>query len=248
MTTAPQLLIDAGNSTLKAAVFTSGSLGPAAVFEYPQLDAFGRWLDGLAPAPTHAWLASVVHEQVIQNLVQQLAQRRLACTHWQKTPLPAGFQNLYEAPTLGADRLLAAIGARAAFTQRVLVVANFGTATTVDLVVNHSFHGGLIAPGVQMMLQSLHRDTAHLPLAQGKCVDIPRNTHDALFTGMCAATRGAVEHILHNAQRFGVPQLVASGGALAQIAAYLPEHRTLPHAVLHGLAAVAHHAAGGTTP
>jgi type III pantothenate kinase len=239
MKPATYLLIDAGNSTVKAALWGSGELGAVQVWAHAELAAFGAWVDALKELPHHAWLASVADSRVSGTITQQLEARKVPLTRWHSTDLPAGFQNLYEAPTLGPDRLLAALGARHTCAAQVLVVANFGTATTVDLVVNDSFHGGLIAPGVRMMAAGLNRDTAHLPMAEGEFKPVPRTTHDAIFTGVCAAQRGAVDHMLRAAQAFGTPHLLVSGGAAAAVRPVLPAHDLLPHAVLRGLAVVA---------
>jgi type III pantothenate kinase len=244
MSPAADVLIDAGNTTVKAAVLRGGELGPVQVWPHAESPQFAAWLESLNAAPRRAWLVNVAQPEIAQAIIQTLEQKKVPLTHWQNTPLPTGFENLYVAPTLGPDRLLAAIGARHARDEQVLVVASFGTATTVDLVVGHSFHGGLILPGVRMMAASLNRDTAQLPLTQGTFAQVPRSTHDAIFTGICAAQRGAVDHMLQAAQAFGIARLVVSGGAALALGAHLPTHSLLPHAVLRGLAVIAH----GTAP
>src|SRR6185369_116946 len=68
------------------------------------------------------------------------------------------------AGSVGQDRLLDALGAYARSTQACIVI-DAGTAITVDFVDGQGvFHGGAIAPGVQMMLRALHEQTAALPL------------------------------------------------------------------------------------
>jgi type III pantothenate kinase len=63
----------------------------------------------------------------------------------------------------GADRLVNAIGAHAAYEGDLLVIDS-GTATTFDVVSgNGAFEGGVIAPGINLSMQALHDAAAQLP-------------------------------------------------------------------------------------
>ncbi|MGL4575907.1 MAG: type III pantothenate kinase [Burkholderiaceae bacterium] len=239
MSGAAQLLIDAGNSRVKAALLHAGVLGEVASWPHAEIDALPAWLATQKQPIHHAWMVSVASEELNTAIQKALATRDIALTRWRGTPLPSGFHNAYAAPTLGPDRLLAALAARRAHAAQVLVVASFGTATTVDLVAGDTFRGGVIAPGVGLMSASLARNTAHLPLSEGRMVPVPDNTHDAIYTGICAAQRGAVMYMLDAAALLGTPQLVICGGNAAAIAPALPPHLLLPDAVLKGLAQVA---------
>ena len=97
-----------------------------------------------------------------------------------------------------------------------LVVVNAGTATTVDCVDADGddaartkfvgkFIGGVIAPGVRLMLESLAVHTAGLPSADAdfsaNVADFPDNTDAAIVTGVLDAQAGLVYRIWH---RFAV--------------------------------------------
>ncbi|MEL7154268.1 MAG: type III pantothenate kinase [Pseudomonadota bacterium] len=64
---------------------------------------------------------------------------------------------------VGADRLVNTISAHATYGPN-LIVLDFGTATTFD-VVGHdgAYVGGVIAPGVNLSLEALKNAAAHLP-------------------------------------------------------------------------------------
>lgn len=63
----------------------------------------------------------------------------------------------------GADRLVNAIGAHAAYPGDLLVIDS-GTATTFDVVGGDgAFEGGVIAPGINLSMQALHDAAAQLP-------------------------------------------------------------------------------------
>lgn len=80
-----------------------------------------------------------------------------------QTPVPIGID--YSTPqTLGPDRVALAVGAVEMFGRGDLLVVDFGTAITIDLVQNGVFRGGNISPGVEMRFRALHEQTARLPL------------------------------------------------------------------------------------
>lgn len=153
---------------------------------------------------------------------------------------PVELINGYRDPMqLGADRWHALLGARARLPGASFVVANAGTATTVDCVRAGSpaarFVGGCIAPGVRLMLESLARGTAGLPLADGAAADFPDTTDAAIVTGVLDAQAGLVERVW---RRFAatldrVPALLLAGGHAESLAARLPAE--LRPAIEHNL-------------
>ena len=65
----------------------------------------------------------------------------------------------------GGGGLAAAVGAAERFPGRNVLVVDFGTALTIDLVTaDGTFRGGFISPGVRSRFRSLHDYTAKLPL------------------------------------------------------------------------------------
>ena len=161
-------------------------------------------------------------------------------------PERAGVRNGYRNPAqLGCDRFAAAIGAHALAPGQAVIVANCGTATTIDAVTADGvFLGGMILPGLGLMASSLARNTAQLPqIAQGGKLPsgFADNTDDAILSGLLAAQAGAIERAcaLHEAE-----VCLISGGAAGYIAPALPAriaHRLVDNIVLIGL-----HAAAGS--
>ena len=65
--------------------------------------------------------------------------------------------------SLGADRAVNAIAAHAKYPGDLIVI-DFGTATTFDVVdFNGAYKGGIIAPGLNLSLDALVGNTAKLP-------------------------------------------------------------------------------------
>ena len=116
-------------------------------------------------------------------------------------------------------------------------MVNCGTATTVDaLSETGEFLGGLILPGMELMQRSLLSSAAQLTPGNGGLRDFPRNTADAMVSGIMRATIGAIQHqyVLLAAQRGA--HCIVSGGAASSILPHLGfavEH--VDNLVLHGM-------------
>ena len=121
---------------------------------------------------------------------------------------------------VGPDRLVNAAGA---FDRHGgdLIVVDFGTATTFDVVAaDGAYVGGVIAPGVNLSLEALHAAAAALPH-----VDITKpqkvvgtNTVECMQSGVFWGYIGLVREICDRikAER-GVPMKVISTGGLAPL-------------------------------
>jgi type III pantothenate kinase len=150
-----------------------------------------------------------------------------------------GVTSRYDRPEqLGPDRWAALVAARALHTGPCLVV-NAGTATTADLLsAKGEFLGGLILPGVDLMRFVLHEHTGRLPLQEGRFVETPRNTVDAIESGCRHAQAGAVERMFRIAGKDA--QCLVSGGAGNALVQQLGiPCRYVENLVLEGLARIA---------
>lgn len=101
------------------------------------------------------------------------------------TPVP--IKNLYATPaTLGRDRLAAVVGAYALFAGEHCLVIDAGTCITYDFLdAEGAYHGGNIAPGLQMRLRAMHKFTERLPLVEMREQETPlgNDTESALRNG-----------------------------------------------------------------
>ncbi|MDH7599569.1 MAG: type III pantothenate kinase [Sedimentisphaerales bacterium] len=116
---------------------------------------------------------------------------------------------------VGPDRVVAAAAAYDVVEDAV-VVADFGTAVTIDLVDRHGvFQGGVIMPGFEICLQGLYENTALLPKVVLTRPTEPwgRNTADAIRCGIYYGAIGALEEIVRRyAERIGSwPQVIMTG-------------------------------------
>lgn len=143
--------------------------------------------------------------------------------------------------TIGADRLANAAAA-ASFYKAPVVVVDFGTAVSFDVISkDKAYVGGVIAPGLEAMTDYLHQRTALLPKI--KLLEPPaaigKSTKDAMLSGAVHGYRGLVRQILLEIRaELGAKTLrvVATGGYAELIAARLPEIEAVrPNLTLEGL-------------
>ena len=244
------LLIDAGNTRIKWALVAADS-------------PLGGWL--ASGAVTHAqidtlatqWETLAINEVLLSNVAGSVIGTRLRAmlpvVPRDFAPLPqlAGLTNGYRAPSqLGCDRFAAAIGARALTPDQAVIVANCGTATTIDAITADGvFLGGMILPGLGLMASSLARNTAQLPQIASDTMlpaGFADNTDDAILSGCLAAQAGAIERAV---RMHGASTCVLSGGAAPRIAPALalpvPLH-LVDNIVMLGLQASARAGTAGT--
>jgi len=134
-----------------------------------------------------------------------------------------GMEILYDNPKeVGADRISASIAAFELYKGPVIVV-DFGTATTFDVVTEKGeYAGGAIAPGIGISSQALFEKAAQLPhveLAKPEKV-IGTNTRKSMQAGMVYGSIGQVREILSRIREEvgGSPKVVATGGYASLIA------------------------------
>ena len=120
----------------------------------------------------------------------------------------------------GADRLVNAVGAHAAYPGPLIVVDS-GTATNFDVIAaDGAFEGGVIAPGINLSMQALHQAAARLPrvaIQRPKCV-IGRDTVTAMqsgvFWGYMALIEGMIDRIRGE---YGAEMTVVATGGVASL-------------------------------
>ena len=235
------LALDAGNSSVKAAVWDGGW---GEVVQWPSDDVPAeRWAERLAslgPAD-HAGLASVV-----PTLTPPLAAAVRTASGADPVrvgpdrPLP--FRLAYRTPhTLGADRLAAAVAAWHLGHGRAVVVVDAGSAITTEAVsAEPAYLGGAILPGPDLLRRALARDTGQLPEIDwpDEAPAIGGTTAEAIQAGLATLVVGGVERLLDRtvAALGSDPLVLATGGWAPWLAARVPcIDRVEPHLVLDGV-------------
>ncbi|MDE2301540.1 MAG: type III pantothenate kinase [Sphingomonadales bacterium] len=152
--------------------------------------------------------------------------------------------------SLGADRAVNAIAAHARFPGDVIIV-DFGTATTLDVIDFHgAYKGGIIAPGINLSLDALVGNTAKLPRiaieAPKSASVIGTNTEDQMLIGVFWGYVAMIEGLIGRIRaEIGRPARVIATGGLAVL---FDSHTAIfdavePDLTLEGLAILAERAA-----
>jgi type III pantothenate kinase len=81
-----------------------------------------------------------------------------------KTGLKIRYRNPLD---VGPDRIANAIGAMHLYAGQNLIIIDFGTATTFDVVrANRDYLGGVILPGLKIAMEALEKNTSRLPTVE----------------------------------------------------------------------------------
>ncbi len=131
--------------------------------------------------------------------------------------LPLGLKILYEDPhAVGADRLCNAVAAHAKF-KGPLVIVDFGTATTFDVISDKGdYLGGIISAGIETSAGELHRRAAKLPKIDLHFPPkiIGTNTVNSMQAGILYGALDAMESMIRRISKEldDYPTVIATGG------------------------------------
>ncbi|MES1170996.1 MAG: type III pantothenate kinase [Actinomycetota bacterium] len=244
------LLVDIGNTRVKWATLGDGrqSRMHAAAHEGSGLAL--RALVRSAPRDVSRVVVVSVVDEALSHVLDAAARRRFGVTteYIRSTSRAHGVTNGYrDTWRLGADRWVSAVGAHALASGRTAVVANVGTALTIDAVSASGRHrGGAIVPGPATMVESLLSGTHGIRRRAGGRAKshtmFATDTASALAAGSMFAAAAFVDRALVEAQRElkGRPLLIITGGAAPGLQRYLKSSaRLVPDLVLRGLAVFA---------
>ena len=186
-------------------------------------DEYFVWLSSLMMlTKTEATITDAIISSTVPRVVFNL--RVLCNRYFDCRPLVVGkpecrlpvMPRVDQGTTVGPDRLVNTVGAHDRHGGDLIVV-DFGTATTFDVVdLDGAYIGGVIAPGVNLSLEALHMAAAALPH-----VDISRpsraigtNTVACMQSGVYWGYIGLVEGIVREVrkERDRAMKVIATGG------------------------------------
>ena len=130
-----------------------------------------------------------------------------------------GIDALVDTPeAVGADRLVNAVAAHEEYGGP-LIILDFGTATTFDVInADGNYVGGVIAPGINLSVEALHRAAAMLPkvsVAPPQTV-IGTRTTPAMQSGIYWGYVGLIEGLVDRIRKeYGEELRVVATGGLA---------------------------------
>jgi type III pantothenate kinase len=227
------LVIDVGNTNVVFAVFDGDNLvGQWRISTDVRrtADEYGVWLSQvlehskIAPESIkNAVVASVVPQVLfdLRQLTKRYFNTELMVIGDPRLNLKIGIGVKIDNPAeVGADRLVNAFAAWSHYKQ-ALIVVDFGTATTFDVVSGvGDYIGGVIATGVNLSLEALQRAAAKLPniAISPPSKVIGTNTIGAMQSGIYYGYAGLVEGIVAQIKtEYGGKMLVIATGGLASL-------------------------------
>lgn len=197
------IVIDVGNTSTGIGLYDGGKISrvthlKGGVAKHPEAcaEAVRKAVRGTVNG---AVLGSVVPR--VNPAWKRLIRRELGCELLVvKSGLPMEVAVDYPEPeTIGADRLADACGGVRRYGAP-LIVADFGTALTFDVVTSDCrYVGGVITPGLPLMTDYLYERTALLPRVEldGPCPKLGRSTQQAMRIGAQIGYCGMVREIVN---------------------------------------------------
>ena len=248
------LLVDIGNTRLKWALLRGARLTRMAARAHARRPEVLRAVVNAAPHGVSRVLAVCVAGARMERALSAAVRSRygvrveFARSARKAVSVRNGYRDTWR---LGADRWVSVIGAHALARGRPALIANIGTALTLDAVTGGGRHlGGAIAPGPDTMVSSLLAGTHGIRRrARGAATKaatsgalFARDTARALASGACHAAAALVDRatlVARNA--LGArPLLILTGGGGPRLRPYIKSPlRMVPDLVLRGLAVLA---------
>ncbi len=224
------LAIDAGNTNIVFALVEDGGTIRArwriATDPRRTADEYAVWLhqllelEGLARSDVAAVAIGTVVPRALHNL------QLLARKYFNVEPFVAGqggwpvALDVAEPESVGADRVLNAIAAHETYSGDLIIV-DFGTATTFDVIdFTGAYKGGIIAPGINLSLDALVAAAAKLPRIAIEAPEdssvIGRTTQSQMLIGVYWGYVAMIEGLLARLKaEIGRPVRVVATGGLA---------------------------------
>ncbi|MBT4934769.1 MAG: type III pantothenate kinase [Rhodospirillaceae bacterium] len=226
------LAIDSGNTNTVFAVFDEHGtvLGEWRASSTPErtADEHGIWLIQLLALSgiDRASIENAIIATVVPSTL--FALKTLCRTYFNADPLVVGEDGvklgidvlLDQPQEVGADRLVNAISAHQRYGGPLIIV-DFGTATTFDVVdADGNYAGGVIAPGINLSQEALHLAAAKLPRVAICKPDrvIGKGTVEAMQSGIYWGYLSMIEGVAQRIEKeFGSTMKVIATGGLAPL-------------------------------
>ena len=236
------LVIDIGNTQIKAAVFDHVSLVHKDNFKAAKI--MSRLQELTSMYPIDKVIVSHVAKIDLEELDELKSLSKVLILN-QDTKLP--FKNNYLTPkTLGVDRMALVAGAVSQFPKKNVLVIDAGSCITYDFVNdNAEYYGGSISPGIEMRYKAVHHFTANLPLLDKKneIPEIGNSTanaiHQGILNGVIQEIDGVIQQYKDKNQKLTV---VLTGGDTIFLAKNIKSSIfAIPNFLLEGLNSILIH-------
>lgn len=207
-----QLIIDVGNTRVKAAIYKGDVLQAKHHFALQDFSEEVGEFAGLYPIKK-AIISSVGRLTDEQARSVQLRFPTIVLSH--NTRLP--FTNDYGTPeTLGVDRMALVAAFMQSYPKKNGLIIDAGTCITYDFITNKgSYKGGAISPGLRLRYETLNRLTVNLPLLEKQMPDsiIGTSTEESIHSGVVQGTLLEIDGAInHYKEHYNVDTVIITGG------------------------------------
>lgn len=192
------LIIDIGNTKIKAAVFEQDTLKSKEVINY---DNWQQSIESILKK-------NATIQNIVVSSVSKIGKEAFSFlnTNYKlffiSREMNFPFFNQYETPnTLGIDRMILATGAVLRFPKTNRLVIDAGTCITYDCIdENDNYLGGAISPGIRLRYEALNNYTAKLPLLtkEEPHSSIGNSTHQSIHSGVINGLTFEIEGFINS--------------------------------------------------
>ena len=203
------LVLDIGNTQVFGAVFE----GERIVLRFRKSsrdqassDEYGLFLkatlreNGIEPEK----ITDIIMSSVVPDLNHSVASACIKYFNLRPMILEPGIKTglkilIHNPAELGADRVANAVGATFLYPNQNLIIFDFGTANTACIVnKNKEYTGGMITPGLRLMMEVLEQKTAKLPTVEIKrpLTLGGKNTIEQIQAGLYYSTLGMAREFI----------------------------------------------------
>ena len=207
------LAIDIGNSFAKLAIIDQGQVVDFLKTENLDIPYLEEILTHYPTIDAAILASSRPSDEEVEHWLKDRMKRFIRFDSQVEVPI----RNAYRTPqTLGSDRLAAAVGAHALYPGSPVLVVDFGTAITIDLVsAQGEFLGGNISPGAMTRFKALHHFTKKLPLCglTEETVLLGGDSFEAIESGVINGIVYEIEgYIRELKQKYDGLRIIFTGG------------------------------------
>lgn len=245
------LAIDIGNTNIKTGYFSDDELIENKLFDNEE--SFSSYL---LTKPSEPIAISSVVPHLTEKIINILKNAGSSPPFILTKDVKFNLDILYDSPeSLGIDRLCSAEGAFTIYKKSpdfnnyndktYILSIDLGTATTINIVrYPGEFTGGIIAPGIKMMFESLNSRTAQLPNADGDYFKefFGRDTLSSIASGVINSATGLINNAIEYLKvemRAEELKIFITGGNASKLLPYLKfEYKFIRELVLLGVKAV----------
>lgn len=207
--TKPVYIIDAGNTSIKVALFEGDTLIHQDRFD---LEMFYRWAESMDKKDFYSAISSVRTDVETEKMLELLP-KSLLLTHKSSVPIQINYGT---ANTLGMDRLCNAVYLNEVSKTEHAVCIDIGTCIKFDLIsLEEGYLGGSISPGINLRYQSLNDYTGKLPLLSNKSNSdlVGSDTNTSIHSGVINGITGEIQHFIQTyRERFEGLTFFMTGG------------------------------------